>query len=375
MKQNKKLLLTGGHAGTTAIALVQSLRTIDHAISFYWIGAKRATEGTNHATIESKYLPLLDVQVSSITAGKLQTKFTLWTIPSLLKLPFGFISAFIELLRIKPDGIVSFGGYTAFPVVVCGWLMGKPIIIHDQTVAAGRANQFSAPFAKRVAIARDSSLPYFPKSKTIVVGNPVMEQIHNVAIKKKLSTPPTIFVTGGSRGSLRLNEAFYKILPKILKRYRIIHITGERGYEEAQNIYAELPPLLQKNYTILSQVSPFEMHQYWEKADIIIARSGANTVSEVLTTVRPTIFIPLPYTYLDEQVKNARFVERNGLAKVVLEGDLDENTLLAALNFVHKNWGDMVQKGLVSRFIDRDAAKKLAELVIHEVWNNKHSSL
>src|SRR5688572_25348723 len=118
-KQEKpiKILLTGGHAATVGIAVVEELKErLDKNVDIYWIGSRRAMEGSKSSTLEYKIYPNIGVKFYSIDAGKIQTKFTRYTIPSLVKIPVGFIQSFFLLLKIWPKVVLSFGGYASFPV-------------------------------------------------------------------------------------------------------------------------------------------------------------------------------------------------------------------------------------------------------------------
>src|SRR5260221_10516561 len=148
------ILLTGGHAGTTALSVIEEFQSREDTRDWkiFWIGAQHAVEGKKTPTLESQILPKLGITSYSIIMGRLQRKFTRYTLASLIKIPFGFIHALYLLKKIKPQVILSFGGFAAYPVVVVGSLLKIPVVIHDQTAAAGRANMFSARFAKKVAI-------------------------------------------------------------------------------------------------------------------------------------------------------------------------------------------------------------------------------
>jgi len=139
-----KIILTGGHGATTALATIEEIIRRGKKTEIYWVGVKKAMEGSKVPSLESVMKTKSQVTFKPIIAGRLQRKFTLWTIPSLLRIPFGFVHALYILLSIKPSVILSFGGYAAFPLVFWGRLLGKPIIIHEQTSKVGRSNKLSS---------------------------------------------------------------------------------------------------------------------------------------------------------------------------------------------------------------------------------------
>jgi len=203
-----RILLTGGHAATTGIAVIEEIRKTEKLkdSKIYWLGAQTAMEGSKISTLESRVFPRIGVQFIPIIAGKIQTKFTRHTIPSILKIPVGFIQAFWYLVKIRPNVVLSFGGYSSFPVVFWSWVFRIPVILHEQTVAAGRASISSSPFATKIALARSESLSYFPKNKSVITGNPLMSNVLKVKPRKYLGNPPTILIIGGSRGSNFIND-------------------------------------------------------------------------------------------------------------------------------------------------------------------------
>jgi UDP-N-acetylglucosamine--N-acetylmuramyl-(pentapeptide) pyrophosphoryl-undecaprenol N-acetylglucosamine transferase len=363
--ENKRVLMTGGHAGTTALSVVEALQKADDTKgwSIFWVGAERAVEGKNIPTLESQTLPKLGVKTYPIKTGRLQRKFTLYTIPSLLMIPFGFLHAATILLTIKPHIIVSFGGYAAFPVVLVGWAFGIPVIIHEQTAAAGRSNIYASFFARKIALARESSKDYFTKAKCIVVGNPVTSDYFNVKPKMKISNPPVLLITGGSRGSTPINDIIVQNISWLTETYHVIHQTGELDFHKINAVREGLSDSHKKQYEVYSFVSPNIMSELFNKADVIIARAGANTVSQVLIAKRPTLFIPLPFAHNDEQTKNARFAKEFGVAEILPQNELTGDTLKMHLENILTRWTDMVHEAKDKKSPDSEAANRMVSLI------------
>ncbi len=357
-----RILLTGGHGATVGIAVVEALRKLvePSKIDISWIGTKRAKEGSEATTLEYKIYSNIGVEIYPIEAGKLQTKFTRYTILSMLKIPLGFVQALVALSKVRPQVVLSLGGFASFPVVFWAWFFRIPVILHEQTVVAGRASMTSAFFSRKIALARAQSQKFFPKDKTVVTGNPVMSSILSVSPISIPHSPSTILVMGGSRGSQFINDEIIKIMPELVNKFKIIHITGESDYEKYKN-------LSNKNYEVLSFVDPREIYKYYEKADLIISRSGANTVSEILATKRPAILVPLPRTFMGEQVKNAEYAKDFGLAKVMLETEVNSESLKSAIDTMFNNWQNIVSRVNQKDNPDKNAAEKVANLLLNYV--------
>ncbi|MGB6881826.1 MAG: UDP-N-acetylglucosamine--N-acetylmuramyl-(pentapeptide) pyrophosphoryl-undecaprenol N-acetylglucosamine transferase [Microgenomates group bacterium] len=377
MKKSKekganKVVLTGGHAATTALATIEELiRRNALQVSLKrrggwdicWIGAKRAIEGKSVPTLESKIFPEMGIRSYPIISGRLQRKFTLWTLPSVAKIPFGFLHALFLLLKIRPKIILSFGGFAAFPVVVAGFILRIPVVIHEQTMAAGRASKYSAPFARMVALAREESKKFFPKAECKVIGNPLLTQIAEIKPKEKIGEPVTIFIVGGSRGSRTINKTVSEIIERLLNENVVIHQTGFLDYEKMQEVRNSLAKNLREKYELYPVIDPMDIDGVYKRADIVVARAGANTVAEIIAIKRPAVLIPIPWSYENEQVKNAEFAEKFGLAKVLDQQQLTSAKLLKSIKDIENNWKNMVEKTKGKKSPDINAAEKLVDLL------------
>jgi UDP-N-acetylglucosamine--N-acetylmuramyl-(pentapeptide) pyrophosphoryl-undecaprenol N-acetylglucosamine transferase len=266
-------------------------------------------------------------------------------------------------MAIKPNVVVSFGGFASIPVVVDAKILGIPIIIHEQTSAIGRANGFSSQIADKIALARNESLKYFPRGKSVVIGNPVMKEITKIKPKLKLGNPPTIFVTGGSRGSQTINENVEKILRTLLSKYKVIHQTGGLDYLKFSKIKEQLPMALKNNYEVFTRVSPTEVSEIFKKSDIVVARAGANTVSDLMIAKRPAILIPLSISFMDEQTKNAEIAKTFGVAKIINQKELTPDLLLKNIDESVRDYSKIVEKIKSKESPDIGAASRLLRLV------------
>ena len=369
MKQKKskaKIVLTGGHAATTALAVCRELKRRSNGgrgWEIYWIGAKRQVEGKKFPTIESQVLPRAGVKVYSIISGRLQRKFTPWTIPAIARIPLGFFHALYLLLKINPDIVLSFGGFSAFPVVFVAWILGKPIVIHEQTSIYGRANKLSSYFADKIALARHTSVRFYSRAKSQVIGNPILREIAKIAPKTKIGLPPTIYITGGSRGSVPINSLFEDILQKLLKDFYIIHQTGYLDFDKFQNLRRALPESLKIKYEIYKVIDPMKVNTLFKRADIVVSRAGANTVSDIIAVKRPALLIPLSFAYKFEQQENAQFAQNFGIAKIIDQETLTPERLFVEIASLRKNWNKVVTRVKNKKSPDIHAASRLVDII------------
>lgn len=360
---HNRIVLTGGHAATTAIAVIEEIRAQGKDWKLYWIGVKNAIEGKKVVTLESEVLPRLGVKFLNITTGRIQRKFTFWTIPSIFKLPIGLLQSLYYLFKIRPKCVLSFGGFASFPVVVNAKLLGIPVIIHEQTSVAGRANLAVSKFASIVTLSRNESVKYFKNIKSVVIGNPVMRKILEIKPVGKKKEDFVIFITGGSRGSQSINLAVEQILKTLLKKFKVIHQTGGLDYLKFSNLKQKFPAALRNNYEVFIRINPLEINKIYSKSSLIISRSGANTVSEIMVTGRPAILIPLPISYLNEQYKNAVIAKSFGVAKIIEQRNLTPKILLKNILDTYMNYDAIVSKLKTKKSPDVGSSGKLVSII------------
>lgn len=334
----KKIVITGGHL-TPALATIDELKK-DSDVEIIFIGRARSTEGDKTPSAESVVIPNLGIKFYSIHAGRLQRRFTRYTLWGIGKMPVGFLQALGILSRERPAAILSFGSYVAAPVVLAGWVLGIPIITHEQTVKGGLSNRFIAKFAKRIAVAWEHSLKDFPKEKVILVGNPIRREL--LTLKKKRVSRPVIYITGGNQGAHAINEMVLDILSDLLNEYEVVHQTGgSEVYKDFETLTAladQLPTKLRTRYTIAKWFDTAESVNIFAKATVVVGRSGANTVVETMALGIPAVYIPLPISANSEQAKNAKVMEELGAAVILSQDRLTPKRLLAAIRVVVRDY-------------------------------------
>jgi UDP-N-acetylglucosamine--N-acetylmuramyl-(pentapeptide) pyrophosphoryl-undecaprenol N-acetylglucosamine transferase len=258
--------------------------------------------GLADGSIEYKIIPV--VQISGSISNKIKGAI------SLVK------SFFITRKLIKElsvSCVVGFGGYPSFPVVMAGILSGCKTVIHEQNSLMGRANE---ALAKRVDAIATSFAEMFEvdekiKGKIIQTGNPVRQQIKSI---RELPYPEFnensslhILVTGGSQGA----NVFSKIVPAAIKllpaeyraRIRIDQQARQETIDEVRKTYNELG--------VNAEVAPFfkDIPTRLASSHLVISRSGASTLSEVVVAGRPIIMVPFPRAKDNHQMLNANAFE------------------------------------------------------------------
>lgn len=356
----KKLLLAGSHAGSTAIAVIEEIKKRNLNWEIHWIGKKYAEEGKTTETLEYKNLSKYGVIFHNLESGKIQTKFTRYTIPALFKIPAGFIKGYKLVKEINPDLTLSFGSAAGAISAFWSSFRNIPVILHEQTASAGRANIISSYFAKTILISRESSGVFFNKNKTKLVGNPINKEIQKYIGIKRSSRARSILITGGSRGSKWINDAIKPILPRLLDRFYVIHQTGESNLEEFSKIE-------NSKYFAFGQTDPKNMAEIFAKSDIVISRSGANTCWEILLLKKPSILIPIPWTYNDEATENAKYLESLGLSRILPQKELTPHRLYAEIEKLIEEYPNVLKKTESIESPDVFASEKIVDILQEQI--------
>lgn len=364
-----KIVITAGGGGhfAPALAVIRSLKNDDILV----IGRKYTFEGDSALSLEYQTLVSLKIPFRTINTGRLQRKVTSRTVPSLLKMPGGFIQAFSILRSFEPDKVVSFGGYISVPVVLAAYFLRIPVVIHEQTFGAGLANKITAPFAEKICISWEASRRYFPKGKTILTGNPikkVSKSLYHLPFDQRDNALPLLFITGGSGGSHTINLLAHGSIGMLLKEFRIIHQTGDaQVFKDFDSLAQEkllLDPVLQRRYFITKFVEPAEIIEIMKAADLVISRAGVNTMTELLEVGTPALLIPLPHGQNNEQSTNAHFFESIGLGKVVSQYKLTPEKFIKEIHDMLRNISVYKKNSAKGKdLVHEDSTSKIVEII------------
>ena len=286
---------------------------------------------------------------------------------ALLTLARGTLDARKVVRAVNPRAVVGFGGYPTVPPLLAATMLGVPAVLHEQNAVMGRANRF---LAKRVtAIATgfatlggaDDSI----RAKATVVGNPVRPSVLAAA---KLPFPASggflrILVTGGSQGARVMSD----IVPAAIellsadRRARLKIVQQARGEDAARvrDIYARL--------ALDAEVAPFfaDLPGRMAAAHLVIARSGASTVSELAVIGRPAILVPFPFALDNDQAANAAELAKSGAVTVIKQAEFTANWLAQALAAALDDPAALANRAQSAKSAGRpDAAERLADLVL-----------
>lgn len=297
MPNNKIICLTGNHH-TPAIELIRQFNQSGTVWQIHYLTHHYQTE----THIKNTLAPQLQTNLRLIQCNKFDRQKPLL---SLLKSPLlllGIIQSFFILKEIRPNIIVSFGGYVSVPVIIAGWLLKIPSITHEQTTTISLATRINSFFCQKIALSFPSS--EFYSKKVVMTGNLLRQQIFNHHSEKyhqlesRIKQFPLIYVTGGNQGSQFINELIMALLPHLTK-YTIIHQTGQKPISQNESI----------SYHPTEYISSEDIGWIFYHASLIISRAGANICQEIKALNQKAIIIPHPKTQQDEQIKNAQWLK------------------------------------------------------------------
>ena len=315
---------TAGHV-TPNIALFPALKKAGYEISY--IGS--------YEGIEKRLIVEQNIPYYGISSGKLRRYFD----PKNLSDPFKVIKGLGQsiglLKKLKPDIVFSKGGFVSVPVVLAARLCKIPAIIHESDITPGLANKLAIPGATKVCCNFPETLKYLPAEKAIYTGSPIRQELlsgnADAALRFcKLSekNKPVLLIIGGSTGSMVINNAIRDALPQLLKHYIIIHLCGKNNLDSSLN---NIDGYLQFEYI------GKELADLFALSDFVISRAGANAICELLALRKPNILIPLSAAASrGDQILNARSFERQGFSIVLEEEELNNTSLLSAIQKLYQ---------------------------------------
>lgn len=227
------------------------------------------------------------------------------------------------------EAVLGMGGFTSLPPVYAGHKLGLKTFIHDSNARPGRANGLTRRFCTRVFLGLDAAKTFFPDCDTVTTGTPVRPEMHHLPTRAEAAARfgldpllPTFVVTGGSQGAHRLNELSALGAASLPADTQVLHIAGTSDLARVADLARG-----QAGYKVLGFCD--QMASAYALADLVIARAGASSLSEIALAGLPSILVPYPYAADDHQTRNAEVFEQAGAAKLVQERNLSPDQLAA----------------------------------------------
>ncbi len=347
-----KILLTGGGTAghvTPHLAILPYLK--NDFDSIYYIGSENG--------IEKNIIKQANIPYYSVPCAKLNRSFNLNNLTIPIKLISGYLKAGKILDRLKPDIIFSKGGYVSVPTILAAKKRKIPIIAHESDYTIGLANKLTAKYCKKVLTSFKETAKELKNGE--YVGPPIRKSLfmpkNNDAFNffGFSNNKPVLLITGGSQGAMAINNTVRNALDELLPKFDIIHICGKGNLANNLN---------HKGYFQTEYLTNIELA--FSICSVCISRAGSNTVFELLALKIPSILIPLPKgNSRGDQVLNAEYFQKLGLANVLPQHVLTPESLVYAVNSTYANRHNLKRNFEKSPI--NDSSRQISRLLIEAI--------
>lgn len=327
-----KVILSGGGTGGhiyPALTIADNIKLLCPEAEIIFVGTK--------AGLEKDIIPRYGYPLKFIEVAGFRRSLSFDTLRSAGKLFEGLYDAYKIISTEKPDLVIGTGGYVCGPVVFTAALQGIPTCIQEQNAMPGVTNKILSRFVKKVFLGYEEAGKYFKHGAELVfTGNPIRTEIleHKRAeAYKELgldSKKKTILVSGGSRGARSINNAMVEVEHALSGRsdVQVLHATGDVNFEAHMKALAEKGDL---GENIVVKPYLHNMPIALAAADLAVFRAGAIGLAELMAKGIPSVLVPYPYATANHQEFNARAVEAQGAARVILDKELNGEILIETI--------------------------------------------
>jgi len=323
VSQSRKILIacggTGGHI-FPGIAVAEALVARGHAVLLL------ISEKPVDAQASAKYSHLRFVRVPAVAKPPTRSPrmlVFLWRMWRSLRQCNRVIDEF------GADAVLGMGGFTSLPPVYAGHRLGLKTFIHESNARPGRANVLTGRYCTRIFLGLEAAKAFFPGRATEITGTPARPEMLALPSRAEAAarfgldpSRPTVLVTGGSQGAHRLNELCAHAIASLPPNTQVLHIAGSSDFARVTQIAAG-----HAAYRVHGFCD--QMPAAYAIADLVIARAGASSLTEIALTGRPSILVPYPFAADDHQTRNAEVFARAGAAILAQESDLSAAKLAA----------------------------------------------
>ena len=329
-----RLLIAGGGTGGhiyPALAVVDALRHRPSPPDLSWLGGHR---GFEDRIVPAAGIPLRRLALRSLRSVDRDFHLVLDPVRLGLSIP----QAVAALLRERPAAIFTTGGYVAIPVLLAARLLGIPSLLWEGNLVPGRSVRATARFASAVAVTFEATCGALAARRPCLeTGTPIREtrSLDRLAARERFGVGPgdrLLLVFGGSQAVRRFNDAVASVLPALVARVHVLHVTGDEAYAPALAAREALPADLRARY----RPAPFlrdEMPAALAAADLVVGRAGASTLAEVTALGLPMVVVPYPHAGGHQRANALRLAEA-GAARLIEDDAFDGPALLDAVGIL-----------------------------------------
>ena len=344
---------TGGHINP-GLAIANKIKQEEPDSKIIFLGTSRG--------IENDLVPRAGYELRTVEAYGLSTKISIKTLINNIKTLRGFSQAKKVVKDFKPDIVVGTGGYICGGVISSAYKLGIPTVIHESNAYPGKATKLLEKKLSKILLGFDAAKGYFKdKEKVVTTGNPTKVVGKNLTDEEKnkiltdvglTDNMPVVLVFGGSQGAQKINESVIELIKQGKnKEYQILWAAGPKQYDIVKEELAKDNINIEE--TLNSKIVPYiyNMEEIMNAVDLIVARSGAMTITEIALCGKPSIFIPLSSRGANRQVENARVLEKLNAARIILNDEVTSENLSLTIDDLLKNPTELKQMGENARQI------------------------
>ena len=295
---------TGGHI-FPALALAEAIRKAEPDASVRFVGTARG--------LETKYVPAAGYPLDLVPSAQVTGRGLARGLAGMVTGLRGIWIARAQLRAQRADLVIGVGGYASVGAVAAAVTLGIPTALLEPNAKPGRANRLLGRFAKRVFVAFEDAIPFFPPGRAVLTGRPVRALPRAARADDGVTR---LLITGASQGARSVNRAICAALPRLaeIPRLEITHQTGAAGLDETRAAY--------QGTSLRADVAAFfdDLPERMARADLVVARSGG-TVAEICVAGVASVLVPYPFAADDHQMANARELERAGACVVVPDAE------------------------------------------------------
>lgn len=328
-----KYLISGGGTGGhifPAISIANALKQIDPHCEVLFIGAE--------GHMEMERVPAAGYNIEGLKVEGLDRQHLLRNFKVICNLLSSLPKARRIIKNFKPDVAVGVGGYASAAALLVAKSMNIPIVLQEQNGFAGVANKLLAKKAEKICVAYSGMERFFPADKIILTGNPIRQNLFNPELDKNeayaafgfKNNIPTLLVMGGSLGAMTINNGMIKGLKQFAQAgVQVIWQTGKRYFADAKKAFDNNPC---SNVLVTDFIS--RMDYAYAIADVVVARAGASTISELTFLGKPAILIPSPNVAEDHQTHNAMALANQNAAICLPDKEAEEKLAPLAIDLL-----------------------------------------
>lgn len=345
---------TGGHL-YPALAVAQQIKLMKPESEILFVGSAKK--------IEARVVPEYSFDFRSIWISGFSRKLTLNNLLFPLKVVVSMIQSLWLVMKFKPRVAIGSGAYVSGPVIWAASVFGSKIILLEQNSYPGVTNRILEKRAEEIHISFEESKKFFREEKKLkLTGNPVRVNLTMIDKSEALNkfeldtTKKTILILGGSGGARDINNAIANAIRELTEyNIQVIWQTGRFYFDEYKKFES-------KNVRVLPFID--DMSSAFSACDLLIARAGATTITEVAYLGIPVIFVPSPHVAANHQYKNAKAISDASAALLIEDKDLNTSLCKTIINVINDEAKLAELKKNISAFAKPDAAKVIAESAI-----------